>query len=423
MAFVPPRPASTFPGAAGRTPGAERPLPELDRRLFAILHSSLKDCPIRLRFRDGADLPPSHGPATTTVAIQDRLTLLKLLWDPERHFGDAYVDGRITVEGDLFALLEPIFHSWKDTPGGRFRLALARLARFGSSRDDIHHHYDIGNDFYRLWLDSQLVYTCAYFPTPTATLDEAQEAKLDLVCRKLGLRPGERVVEAGCGWGALALHMARRHGVTVKAYNISREQVRYARQAAATAGLAHRVEFIEDDFREMRGPADAFVSVGMIEHAGRGRYRAFGEVIDRCLDRGHGRGLLHFIGRTRRRPLNPWTGRRIFPGAYPPTLAEVTEQVLAPRGLSVLDVENLRLHYAKTLEHWRTRFEAAAGTIEEMFDARFVRTWRLYLAASQASFATSFLQLYQVTFARGRNNGIPWTRAQLYTRDGNDGAL
>jgi cyclopropane-fatty-acyl-phospholipid synthase len=358
-----------------------------------------------------------------TLTIQDRPTLLNLLWDPERHFGDAYVDGRITVEGDLFAFLEPIFRSWEDTPGGRFRLALARLTRFGSSRGDIHHHYDIGNDFYRLWLDSQLVYTCAYFPTPTTTLEEAQEAKLDLVCRKLGLRPGERVVEAGCGWGALALHMARHHGVTVKAYNISREQVRHARQAAAAAGLAHRVEFIEDDFREMRGPADAFVSVGMIEHAGRGRYRALGQVIDRCLDRGHGRGLLHFIGRTRRRPLNPWTVRRIFPGAYPPTLAEVTEQVLAPRELSVLDVENLRLHYAKTLEHWRTRFEAAAGAIEEMFDARFVRTWRLYLAGSQASFATSFLQLYQVTFARPRNNEIPWTRAQLYARDGDDAAL
>jgi cyclopropane-fatty-acyl-phospholipid synthase len=212
--------------------------------------------------------------------------------------------------------------------------------------------------------------------------------------------------------------MARHYGVTVKAYNVSREQIRHARQVAKEAGLDGRVEFIEEDFREMRGPADAFVSVGMIEHAGRGRYRALGEVIDRCLEARQGRGLLHFIGRTQRRPLNAWVGKRIFPGAYPPTLAEVTEQVLTPFDLSLLDVENLRRHYAKTLEHWLRRFEAAAATVETLFDENFVRAWRLYLAGSQASFTTSYLQLYQVTFARGESELVPWTREHLYSAPG-----
>lgn len=416
MALATPPPAPALPGTAGHA-GFRRaldPFRHLDRRLFALMRNYLAHGAVRLRFWDGTDLPPASGRPTATLLVHDRSTLLRLLWDPELHFGEAYTEGRIEMVGDLLAFLESLYRSWNETLGGRFRLAVVRAARFGSSRHDVHHHYDLGNDFYRLWLDRQLVYTCAYFPTPGTTLEDAQAAKLDLVCRKLRLRPGERVVEAGCGWGALALHMARHYGVTVKAYNISREQVHHAREAAAAAGLAPRVEFIEEDFRDIRGPADAFVSVGMIEHAGRGRYRALGQVIDRCLDPDHGRGLLHFIGRTRRRPLNSWIRRRIFPGAYPPTLAEVTEVVLAPFDLSVLDVENLRLHYAKTLEHWRTRFEATAHTVAEMIDERFVRAWRLYLAGSQASFRTGYLQLYQLTFARGRNNRIPWTRASLY---------
>ena len=136
------------------------------------------------------------------------------------------------------------------------------------SRANIHHHYDIGDDFYRLWLDEQMLYTCAYFATPAATLEEAQRAKMDYVCRKVWLRPGETVVEAGCGWGALALHMARHYGVRVRAYNISREQIQYARRRARAEGLDDRVEFVDDDYRNIRGQFDVFVSVGMLEHVG-----------------------------------------------------------------------------------------------------------------------------------------------------------
>jgi cyclopropane-fatty-acyl-phospholipid synthase len=238
---------------------------------------------------------------------------------------------------------------------------------------------------------------------------------MDHVCRKLRLRPGETVIEAGCGWGALALHMARRWGVRVRAFNISREQLRYARERAQAEGLADRVEFVDADVRAIDGTADAFVSVGMLEHVGLANYRALGEVIDRCLDPVHGRGLLHFIGRNQMRPLNAWVRRRVFPGAYPPTLAQVVERVLQPRELSVWDVENLRLHYALTLDHWRRRFESEASRVAAMFDERFVRTWRLYLAGSQAAFSTGNLQLFQVAFGRGRDDAVPRTRADLYS--------
>jgi cyclopropane-fatty-acyl-phospholipid synthase len=278
-----------------------------------------------------------------------------------------------------------------------------------ASRENVHHHYDIGNEFYQLWLDRQMLYTCAYFPTPDATLDDAQIAKMALVSRKLRLKPGERVVEAGCGWGSLALFMARQHGVRVTAFNISREQIAYAREQAKAQGLADRVEFIEDDYRNVRGTCDAFVSVGMLEHVGLPDYATLGTVMDRVLT-DDGRGLLHFIGRNKPAPLNPWIAKRIFPGAYPPTLVEVFERVLQPLGFSVLDVENIRLHYAKTLEHWRARFLRATDRVTEMFDEAFVRAWDLYLAGSEVAFITGSLQLFQVVFARGGTNAIPWTR-------------
>jgi cyclopropane-fatty-acyl-phospholipid synthase len=172
------------------------------------------------------------------------------------------------------------------------------------------------------------------------------------------------------------------------------------------------VEFVEDDYRHIDGRYDAFVSVGMLEHVGPDHYRELGGVIDRCLAE-RGRGLIHTIGRNRAMPMNGWIEKRIFPGAYPPSLREMMA-VLEPWEFSVLDVENLRLHYARTLEHWLARFEDAAAEVRRMFDERFVRTWRLYLAGSMAGFTSGQMQLFQVLFARAQNNDIPLTRAELY---------
>ena len=271
-----------------------------------------------------------------------------------------------------------------------------------------------GDDDLRYWLDNALVYTCAYFPSPSLSLEQAQDAKMDYVCRKLWLQPGDKVIEAGSGWGALAIHMAMRYGVSVRAFNISRAQIEFARSRAAELGLQHRVEFVEDDYRNVTGQCDAFVSVGMLEHVGLPHYHEFGEVIDRLLNPTSGRGLLHFIGRNRALPLNAWIRKRIFPGAYVPTLGEVADQVLEPWNLSILDVENLRLHYAKTIRHWRMRFDSAAERVTKMCDEEFTRAWRFYLAGSEAAFATGWMQLFQVTFARSRTNQIPSTRSALY---------
>jgi cyclopropane-fatty-acyl-phospholipid synthase len=220
------------------------------------------------------------------------------------------------------------------------------------------------------------------------------------------------VVEAGCGWGTLALHMARHYGVRVRAFNISREQVAFARARAASLGLSSQVEYVEDDYRNISGHYDAFVSVGMLEHVGVANYASLGEVIARSIGT-QGRGLIHSIGRNRPAPLQPWIEKRIFPGAYPPSLAEMM-QIFEPWDFSVLDVENLRLHYAQTLRHWLALFETASGRVREMFDEKFVRMWRMYLAGSIAGFTTGALQLFQVVFAPRDNNDVPMTREHLY---------
>ncbi len=293
-------------------------------------------------------------------------------------------------------------------------MAFAPKNSLWHARHNVHHHYDLGNPFYQLWLDRELVYTCAYFAEPEMSLEEAQVAKVDLVCRKLRLRPGETVVEAGCGWGALAIHMARHYGVTVKAFNLSREQLTYARARASREGLGDRVEFIDDDYRNVSGTFDVFVSVGMLEHVGLHHYQSLAGVLRRSLRRDGGRGLLHFIGRDAPRPLNAWISRRIFPGAYPPTLAEVTADILTPGGMSVIDVENLRLHYRETLAHWSARFASAKEQVRATYGEGFRRAWELYLAGSQAAFATGCMQLFQVVFAPRESPPPAWTRADVY---------
>jgi cyclopropane-fatty-acyl-phospholipid synthase len=209
--------------------------------------------------------------------------------------------------------------------------------------------------------------------------------------------------------------MAKNYGVTVRAFNISREQILVARRRAKELGLSHRVEFIEDDYRNIAGECDAFVSVGMLEHVGRQHYRDLGSIIHRSLAK-TGRGLLHFIGHNHPLSLSTWTRKHIFPGAYAPTLREVM-RVFEPWDLSVLDVENLRLHYAKTLEHWLARFEKREQQISEMFNPEFMRAWQLYLAESVAGFRVGTLQLFQIVFARTDCRQIPWTRAHLYAEE------
>jgi cyclopropane-fatty-acyl-phospholipid synthase len=388
-----------------------------------ILHQVFKSigpAPVRLVLENGAEISPPGAAPVATVWVRDLGTLAELAFDPEIAFGEAYAEGRIDVEGDLAGLMVAVNEAWPGSGADRGWyqwltskwMAWWQANTLEGSRENIHRHYDLGNEFYKLWLDRELIYTCAYFPAPSATLEAAQEAKMDYICRKLQLRSGDTVVEAGCGWGSLALYMAQHYGASVKAFNISREQILCARERAIERGLGGQVEFIEDDYRNVSGKFDVFVSVGMLEHVGPSHYADFGEVVHRSVG-DSGRGLLHFIGRSSKGDFSRWIRKRIFPGAYAPTLGEVMG-ILEPWRYSVLDVENLRLHYARTLEHWLDRFERSSEQVLKMYGPWFQRAWRLYLAGSIAAFRTGTLQLFQIAFAGAKHQPALWTRAPLY---------
>jgi cyclopropane-fatty-acyl-phospholipid synthase len=390
----------------------------VDRWLARKFLAALGNPPLRLTLWDGTVITVENTNPTVGMVLCERKVLWRLLSNPLLHFGDDYSAGRIEIEGGLVPCIESVYRAMEQTPRFRrrslpdaYRRNQPRLNSLDGSRDNIHHHYDIGNDFYQLWLDAEMLYTCAYFPDPSVSLESAQLAKMELVCRKLRLQPGQSVVEAGCGWGGLARYMVKNYGVKVQAYNISAEQIAYARQRAGDEGLAGQVEYIEDDYRNISGRYDAFVAVGMLEHVGPDHYQELGQLIDRSLAP-DGLGLIHTIGQNRAAPLSPWFLQRIFPGSYPPTLREMMA-LFEPCDFSVIDVENLRPHYARTCEHWLSRFEENREQVREMFDDSFVRAWRLYLSGCIANFRLGKLQLYQVVFARSGNNRIPWTRNHL----------
>ena len=396
---------------------AQTPPMDLEKGLMRLVLRIAGDPAINVTFWDGGSLYSNRkGP---TMVVKERAALWRMLSHPTLHFGDDYSSGRIEVEGGLLPFLEEIYAALD-----RRQKKTASLLSMANSyrrlrgnpieyaKDNIHHHYDIGNDFYRLWLDEEMAYTCAYFAPGATTLEAAQLAKMEHVCRKLQLKPGETVIEAGCGWGSLARNMAVHHGVKVRAFNISHEQIAYAKSRADAEGLNGRVEYIEDDYRNISGSCDAFVSVGMLEHVGVKHYRELGAIIDRTLTP-EGRGLIHSIGQNQPIPTNTWVQRRIFPGGYTPTLRQMMN-ILEPFDLSVLDVENLRLHYAQTLEHWLERFDHHQNEIRAMYGDNFIRAWRLYLCGSLTNFSGGYLQLYQVLFSRPQNNTLAMTRHHLY---------
>ncbi len=397
---------------------------QLERWLVRRLLDAVGAPPVTIELSDGEQVHvlPAGSHPVAVVRLQDRRALFALMQKPEKSFGELFTDGRLTVEGDLVATLDAIdvaIQRAKREAGPFSRMlrkALEKRPRantLAGSKENIHSHYDLGNDFYRLWLDHDyLQYTCAYYPTDATTLEAAQQAKLDLLCRKLNLKAGEAVVEAGGGWGGLARFMASRYGVRVRSYNISSEQVAYARARADEEGLGNLVEYVEEDYRNISGRYDVFVSVGMLEHVGLSNYAALGGIIDRCL-KSDGRGLVHSIGRNVPRRMNEWIEAYIFPGAYPPTLKEMME-IFEPFEFVIMDVENLRSHYARTLTDWLDRYEANAAQIVEMFDEQFLAAWRLYLSGSISAFQHGQLQLFQVLFQRQGADVLPITRDRLY---------
>jgi cyclopropane-fatty-acyl-phospholipid synthase len=360
----------------------------------------------------------SPGP-NVTMRLTDRSLYRKLFFNPELHAGEAYMDGRLLFEGCslrdfliLFSLNRlslgsyPLQKVLRRVSRGLRRLQQANPV--GKAQKNVAHHYDLGNDFYKLFLDQGMQYSCAYFLDDSDTLEEAQHHKLRLIAAKLNLKPGLRILDIGSGWGDLALYLAAVADVDVTGVTLSKEQHALANEKAQRARLADRVRFELRDYRHVEDRFDRIVSVGMFEHVGVHHYPEFFAKINALID-DDGVMLLHSIGHmSPPGTASPWLRKYIFPGAYSPALSEVFTAV-EEASLWVTDLEFLRLHYAKTLNHWHRRFAANRARIAAMYDERFCRMWEFYLISAEMMFRTGSQLVFQMQLARKRD-AVPIVR-------------
>ena len=360
----------------------------------------------------------SPGPSVT-VRLHDRSLHTRLFFNPHLATGEAFMDGMLTIEdGDIydFAALGMMNlgtgqgHWVQDIVAG-FRRMGKRLAQYnpiGRAQANVAHHYDLSGALYELFLDKDLQYSCAYFQTTEDSLEEAQENKRRHIAAKLMLESDSRVLDIGSGWGGLALYLSQVSGADVTGITLSQAQLKVAQERAAAAGLATKVRFNLQDYREVTGRFDSIVSVGMFEHVGIGYYLTFFNAV-RDLLAEDGVALLHSIGRMNGPgATSPWAHKYIFPGGYVPALSEILP-VIERAGLVVTDIEILRLHYAETLKAWRRNFNANRARIAELYDERFCRMWEFYLASSEASFRYGGLMVFQIQMAK-RQEAVPLTR-------------
>ncbi|CAH1655455.1 Replicative DNA helicase [Hyphomicrobiales bacterium] len=358
------------------------------------------------------------------MRIVDSPTELKLALNPELALGEAVMDGRVVVEqGSLYDLLDALVaamhkarpQGWGKTLAG-LRTAVRRFHQHNTptlAKRNVAHHYDLKSDFFRLFLDPDMQYSCAYFAQADMTLAQAQLAKKRHIMGKLDLQAGQRVLDIGCGWGGMALSIAGETGASVTGITLSEEQLAIAKQRGAESGLP--VEFRLQDYRQLSEPFDRIVSVGMFEHVGAGYYRDYFRKVRELLN-DDGVALIHTIGRsTPPGATNPFIAKYIFPGGYIPAMSEVAAAV-EQEGLVITDVEVLRLHYAQTLKVWRENFLARRDEAVAMYDERFARMWEFYLAACEASFRHDDLVVFQFQLAK-KLDGLPITRGYIAERE------
>ncbi|MEV7064746.1 class I SAM-dependent methyltransferase [Streptomyces collinus] len=415
--------------------------------------------PVRIRAWDGSQAGPPGAPA---LVVRNRRALRRLLWKPgELGLARAWVAGDLDIEGALYTTLDLLAGLiWERGEDARtlaqalrdpeVRAAVRGLVRLAgpplppappreearsprrhlhtkrTDRRAISHHYDVGNDFYEIVLGPSMVYSCAYWPTPDSTLEQAQRDKLELVCRKLGLRPGLRLLDVGCGWGSLAIHAAREHGVNVVGVTLSQEQAAYARKRVAGEGLTDKVEIRVQDYRDVRdGPYDVVSSIGMAEHVGAERYLEYADDLYNLLKPG-GRLLNHQIARRPQRDestysVDAFIDSYVFPDGELQPIGSTVAQ-LERAGFEVRDVEAIREHYALTLRQWVSRLEADWQRAVQLAGPGRARVWRLYMAASALAFERNRIGVNQVLAVRAPESGASGMplRARTWGAPGRD---
>lgn len=379
--------------------------------------------PLRLKLWDGHELDLGPMPSVTIV-VKDPQLVSDFSHPNLDLLGSAFVEGRLDMEGSISEVMrvcDELTQALGDDEddGGPVRTHHDKATDAAS----IAYHYDVSNEFYQLWLDKEMVYSCAYFKTGDESLEQAQQDKFHHLCRKLRLKPGEYLLDVGCGWGGLARFAAREYGVKVFGITLSREQQELARARVSAEGLADQVDLQLLDYRDLPqdGRFDKVVSVGMFEHVGHANLalyaqRLFGAVKEGGLVMNHGITAKHIDGRPVGRGVGEFIGRYVFPNGELPHVSRISADI-SQAGLEVVDVESLRLHYAKTLDHWSTRLETHLEQAAVMVPEQTLRIWRLYLAGCAYGFAHGWINLHQILAVKPRADGshdLPWTRADIY---------
>ena len=390
----------------------------LEKTIAAL--RSRAEIPLAIELWNGRRYELGEEPSVTfRVADADAL---KRISSPDfASLGEAYVEGDLELEGpieDALAAVESLARAWGKS-------AKPRRPFGGHSRktdsEAIRYHYDVSNDFYRLWLDERMVYSCAYFRSGMEDIDAAQAQKLDHICRKLRLKPGDRFLDIGCGWGALVMHAAQNYGVQATGITLSQNQHAYAQAQIGAAGLQDRCRVLLQDYRDVRGVFDRIASVGMFEHVGlKNLPQYFGIIHGLLADEGialnHGITSADVDSREVGLGAGEFVGKYVFPDGELPHLSLVLREV-ATAGLEVMDVETLRLHYARTLTHWSRRLEAKLEAAHALAGKKRTRIWRLYLAGCALAFARNWISIHQVLAVKSTNPGrnpLPWTRDYMY---------
>ncbi|OSS42765.1 Cyclopropane-fatty-acyl-phospholipid synthase [Desulfurella amilsii] len=391
---------------------------EFQKFIEQALEEASKEVSSQITYWDGTTKHFGSEPHKISIKINAKNVLEDLFSDLSLGFGEHYVSQNIEVTGNLKDLLylENFIKKNNIRVPAKTKLAIAvnKLSNINSkkgAKKNISYHYDLGNDFFGLFLDKSYTYSCAYFKTPDDSLETAQNNKYELICRKIYLKDNDKVVDVGCGFGGFLIYAAKRNNIKGLGCTISKNQYEFAKQRIKEEGLSDKIEVVYEDYRNLTGTFNKFVSIGAYEHIGKNYADVFFSKLKAILESG-ALGLLHTIGHNEPLPTDPWTLKYIFPGGYLPSLEELVKR-LRKKKFYIIDIENLRPHYAKTIEHWIEHFEKNIGKVKQTFDEKFIRMWRLYLNGAYASFKWGDTQLYQIVFSKGQIQ-IPLYRGQIY---------
>lgn len=389
----------------------------LDKAFYQNIMKGLFSDPCEVKYWDGELVNYGGREAQFRIDFREPLSKSELICDPSLAFGEGYMQKKIDIQGSVQQVIESLFNnqdSFIHRKNTFVKLANIFSNNIGKSKENVQFHYDIGNDFYRLWLDKTMTYSCAYFESPKDSLTQAQKNKVDHILRKLNLKPGQTLLDIGCGWGELILNAAKNYQVKALGITLSSEQYSQVLERIQDEGLQELVEVQLIDYRELKGRTfDRVVSVGMIEHVGKVNLEEYFTTVKSLLNVG-GASLLHSITGYEVGGTNSWINKYIFPGGYIPVVQELVKYI-ADNSFYLIDLESLREHYTRTLEHWANNFEYSLPIIQKMKDETFIRMWRLYLGSCAASFHCGNLDLHQFLFTKGVNNSWPMTRKNVYS--------